>query len=348
MSMSFCDQCGNTVLKSDTQCSKCFADLAHMRAFHVQPSADGEATAYPSIGSKLSRSATSRPYLAHALGVIVFAVGAFFVLTALGTHRAQVPAWLFLAWVAWFLGLVPAAAGSLVVAIKGATAPRWLEWFNSWLGRKANLADASRSKFTRYITWPVLWVFGSINHRAIAVHNDVLRNGARAAANVFAVCLFLFMLYLATVIIITILILALVVLIIGAFIGPSGVKITLSQSRVREGWFGDKYIETRDTDGNLTAESRQREGWFGDKYVEHQDADGNVIGESRQREGFFGDRYTEHQDADGKVTGESRQREGLFGDKYVEHQDADGNITSESRQRDGWFGDKYVEHKKRK
>ncbi len=118
----------------------------------------------------------------------------------------------------------------------------------------------------------------------------------------------------------------------------------MGESREREGFFGDKYIEHHDDDGNKIGESREREGVFGDKYTEHRDANWNKTGESREREGVFGDKYSEHRDTNWNKTGESREREGFFGDKYTEHRDANSNKTGESREREGVFGNRYTEH----
>lgn len=118
----------------------------------------------------------------------------------------------------------------------------------------------------------------------------------------------------------------------------------MSKSKQKTGFFGDKYTEHTNDQGEKIGESRQRTGFFGGEYTEHTDKDGNKTGESRDRTGFFGSEYVEHTNKMGDKTGESNQRTGFFGDKYVEHTDKDGNKIGESRKKKGFFRDEYVEN----
>jgi len=68
----------------------------------------------------------------------------------------------------------------------------------------------------------------------------------------------------------------------------------MGKSIERKDFFGNKYTEDIDDDGNKIGESREREDFFGNKYIEHVNNHGDKIGESREREGFFGNKYTEH------------------------------------------------------
>ena len=193
--MGYCDQCGNSISVSDVTCSKCGSSLIEMKK---QLAKRDTASGTPNV--KLSEYAAKSPYLFQAIGVVAFSVFVCLILSYISSHRMEPSLWMLFAWAVWFVGLVPLTAGAIVVAIQGAKVPAWMEWFSEWMERRARLSDQSNSRFNRYVVRPIIWAFASLNARAVVLQDQVLRNGARAAANVFAVCLFLFLMYMLTVI----------------------------------------------------------------------------------------------------------------------------------------------------
>ncbi len=144
----------------------------------------------------------------------------------------------------------------------------------------------------------------------------------------------------------------LVVLLVVSVVCTAGLKMldlggsggNAGHSVQRTGWFGGKYTEHFDADGNKTGESEAKTGWFGGKYVEHTDTAGNKVGESEAKTGWFGGKYVEHSDSAGNKVGESEAKTGLLGDRYIEHTDTAGNKTGESHLETGIFGDERVVH----
>jgi hypothetical protein len=118
----------------------------------------------------------------------------------------------------------------------------------------------------------------------------------------------------------------------------------MSKSVEKSDWFGHKWTEHYDDDGNKVGESQERRDGFGHRWSEHTDSDGNKTGESHEKRDGFGHSWTEHTYSDGNKTGESQERRDGFDHRWTEHTDSDGNVTGESRERRDGFDHTWTEH----
>jgi len=114
-------------------------------------------------------------------------------------------------------------------------------------------------------------------------------------------------------------------------------------SEEKTDFWGDKYTDHYDQDGNKTGWSEEKTDFFGDKYTQHHDESGKG-GWSEERTDFFGDNYTQHHDASGKEAGWSEHRTDVFGDSYTRHHDVSGGKEDWSEPRTDFFGDRYTQH----
>jgi len=115
-------------------------------------------------------------------------------------------------------------------------------------------------------------------------------------------------------------------------------------SEEKTGFFGDKYIQHYDGDGNQAGWSKEETGLFGGKYTQDFDQSGSKSGWSEEQTGFFGGKYTQHHDQSGSKTGWSEGQTGFFGGKYKQHHDQSGEKTGWSEWQTGFFGGRYSKH----
>lgn len=257
------------------------------------------------------------------------------------------------------LALFPLLASGFIVFAEKESGVSLINRFNNWISVKHSREATSSRFWSKYVVRTVLSVLKKLAEWTERIQDPFWKAGVRILAWGYASIILVFiavmLAYMAIVIAITIAIIVLIIYVLFQM-GPqtsteSRESVYFSgkgTSHERESFFGDKYTEHRDTEGNVVGRSRQRESFFGDKYVEHEDVEGNIVGKSRLRESFLGDKYTEHEDSEGNVVGESRSQENLFGDRYSEHQDSEGKVVGESRQRETFLGEKYTENKSRK
>jgi hypothetical protein len=116
------------------------------------------------------------------------------------------------------------------------------------------------------------------------------------------------------------------------------------RSEERTDWFGDKYTQHYDKDGNKVGRSEERSDWFGDKYTQHYNKDGNKVGRSEERNDMLGDDYVQHYDEDGDKAGRSSDKTDWFGDHFEQHYNQSGEKVGHSDRRTDWFGDAYTQH----
>lgn len=120
------------------------------------------------------------------------------------------------------------------------------------------------------------------------------------------------------------------------------------KSEKKEGFWGNKYTQHYDEDGNKDGYSEEKEGFWGDKYTQHYDKDGEKTGYTEDKEGFWGDKYRDHRDMDGNRQGYSEKKEGFWGNKYTRHNDKDGNEIGRSEIKEDFWGNKYTEYNGKK
>lgn len=116
------------------------------------------------------------------------------------------------------------------------------------------------------------------------------------------------------------------------------------RSEEKTDFFGNKYTQHYDSDGNKSGWSEEKTDFFGDKYTQRYDQDYNKTGWSEEKADFSGDKYTQHHNEDYNKTGWSEEKTDFFGDGYTQHYDQDYNKTGWSEGKTSFFGDKYTQH----
>lgn len=256
--------------------------------------------------------------------------------------------------------VLPIFVVAYVVSSKKESSVSFVNRWTDWISAKHSNRKASSKVWAKYVARPWLTVLNKLSEWTQRIQDPFWKAGVRFALWSYACIALAFIAitiaYVVIIIAIAIAVIALIAHILSemggqktdepvknaSFFGGDG------SSRMKEGFWGDKYIETKDAEGNELGRSRERESFWGDRYIEHEDSEGNIVGRSSQKESFWGDKYTEHQDPDGNAVGKSQGRESFWGEKYVEHQNSDGESVGESRQREDFWGEKYTEHKSRK
>lgn len=330
--MDRCNQCGNSISDSDVTCSKCGASMIEMKKQLAKHD-----TASGTPNPKLSEYAAQSPYLFQAIGVVAFTVLACLILSYISSHRTGSSFWMLFAWAVWFVALVPLTAGAIVVAMKGAKAPRLVEWSSEWIESRAQLSNQSNSRFNQYVVRPTFWAFASLNARAVVLEDQVLRNGAKVAANVFAVCLFLFLAYMLTVIALGVIMFVAILWLSWAIIShhsggnvPS-VKTMLSPFRGSTTYSGTNVFNEQVT-GRTDPEGNMYKGtnFFNEEKVGRIDPAGNLY----QGTNFLNEQKIGRIDKDGIVYSGSN----MFNEERVGRIDEDGNILEGA----SWFSEKEI------
>jgi hypothetical protein len=118
-------------------------------------------------------------------------------------------------------------------------------------------------------------------------------------------------------------------------------------SEEKEGFFGDKYTQHYNSDGDKIGWSEEKEGFFGGTYTQHYDGDSyDKSSWSEEKEGFLGGTYTQNYEGDSyDKSSWSEEKEGFFGGTYSQHYEGDGYDKSGwSEEREGFFGGSYTQH----
>lgn len=102
-------------------------------------------------------------------------------------------------------------------------------------------------------------------------------------------------------------------------------------SEEKEDFWGNKYDQHHDEDGNKTGWSEEKETFFGDKYNQDYNENSEKIGWSEEKESFLGDKYDQQYDEEGEKNGWSERKEGFLGNRYTQyHSDSAGDASSQS------------------
>lgn len=116
------------------------------------------------------------------------------------------------------------------------------------------------------------------------------------------------------------------------------------RSEEKEDFWGNKYTQHYDADGNKCGRSEEETDFWGNNYTQHRDEDNNKSGRSEEKEDIWGNKYTQNYDEEGNKSGLSEEKTSLFGSEYTQHHDQDNNKHGWSEEKTSLFGNKYTQH----
>jgi hypothetical protein len=116
------------------------------------------------------------------------------------------------------------------------------------------------------------------------------------------------------------------------------------RSEEKEDFWGNKYTQNYDKDGNKTGWSEQKEGFWGNQYTQNYDEDNNKTGRAEDKEDFWGHKYEQQYNEDNDKTGWNEDKESFWGNKYEQHYNEDDDKTGWSERKEGFWGNKYTQH----
>ena len=115
-------------------------------------------------------------------------------------------------------------------------------------------------------------------------------------------------------------------------------------SEEKEDFWGNKYTQNYDSDGNKTGWSEEKESFWGNTYTQNHDEDNNKTGYSEQKESFLGNNYQQDYDNKGDKTGWNEEKESFLGNEYTQNYNQQNEKTGWSEEREGFWGKKYTQH----
>ncbi|MCC7305946.1 MAG: hypothetical protein IT173_00125 [Acidobacteria bacterium] len=116
------------------------------------------------------------------------------------------------------------------------------------------------------------------------------------------------------------------------------------RSEKKTDFWGNKYTQYYDKDGNKSGRSEERTTLFGKKYNQHYDKDGKKSRWNEQKESFLGRKYTQHYDKDNKKTGWSEKKERIIGNDYRQYYNQDNQKTGHAEKRQDFWGNSYTQY----
>lgn len=78
-----------------------------------------------------------------------------------------------------------------------------------------------------------------------------------------------------------------------------------------------------------TGSSEKKETWYGEKYTQHYDPDGNKSGTSKVEKNWLGEERMQHYDSDGNKSGISREEKNWLGEKRIRHYGSENERPSD-------------------
>ena len=258
-----------------------------------------------------------------------------------------------------FFGL-PLMAGLVIALARPQPVIAWMDHALVACARRRDKATAKDTVPSRWFFRPLYSGLCLVATWTRGIRDPYLRCGVALALQIYLIYTSLVVAYIAIGVVIAIAMFIVMLWIMAKFLSgdwSSSSRTNLRERRVqrapvgtgrsevREGFWGNKYVQHFDENGRKIAQTHEKEGFWGNHYQETVSEDGGTIGRSEEREGFWGDKYTQHYDADGRKSGKSELREGFLGNPYAQHYDQDGNKVGRSEEREDFFGQKYVEHK---
>ena len=115
----------------------------------------------------------------------------------------------------------------------------------------------------------------------------------------------------------------------------------MSRSEIKTDFFGNKYTQHYNDNGDKIGTSVAKESFTGTKFIQHYDNDDNEIGSSEFKEDWLGNEYVQHFDNKSEKSGFSEKREDILGNEYVQHFDNKSEKTGYSEKKEDWLGNKY-------
>ncbi len=119
----------------------------------------------------------------------------------------------------------------------------------------------------------------------------------------------------------------------------------MASSETKTDFWGNKYTQYYDDNGNESGTSEIRKDFWGDTYRQYYDNSGNDTGTSKTEKNFWGDSYTQHYNSSGDKTGTSVKEKDFWGDTYTQHYNNSGDKTGTSQGKKDFWGNNYVETK---
>ena len=301
------------------KCATCGAAFSEMHANLGSETNEAAQPAAENVAAPLSSSRGS-PYQIHAIAVIAVAGLALFGLELIARRYSTAPIWLAACWIVFLLTLVPLASGSALILICGANTPKWMETFASWMDQRTAKANSSSGRFNEYVVSPTLMAYEALVGLSNKVSNSILRNGAKAATNVFAISLFFVLLWVAYVIVVLFVFFLIAGFLIEAFSNKDTDKNEGSETGSRErtiysgtNVFNEQITGRVDSDGNIYEGSTI----FNEKLVGRVDADGNRYEGSN----IFNENKIGRTDKDGNIF----KGTNIFNEQKIGRVDEDGN-----------------------
>ena len=115
-------------------------------------------------------------------------------------------------------------------------------------------------------------------------------------------------------------------------------------SEEKTDFWGNKYIQHYDSNGEPDGYTTYEKSFFGDTYEQHHKQDGTESSYTTYEKDFWGNSYEQHHDQSGEKTGYTTKEEGILGDKYDEHRDDSGKKTGYSEDKTSFLGAPYRQH----
>ncbi|HEX8353056.1 MAG TPA: SH3 domain-containing protein [Pyrinomonadaceae bacterium] len=116
------------------------------------------------------------------------------------------------------------------------------------------------------------------------------------------------------------------------------------RSEEKEDFWGNKYTQHYDGDGNETGWSEQKEDFWGKKYTQTYDEDNKKAGWAEDKEDFWGNRYEQQYNEENDETGWSENKEAFWGNRYEQHYSEDNDKAGWSERKEGFWGNRYTQH----
>jgi len=191
--------------------------------------------------------------------------------------------------------MIPAASGAIIAAINSNQINDTTERAEAWIRTRQQRTSASSGWFSRYIFNPLLWVIVKFCEWTDGFTHRGLKGGARVAATLYLIAVWLMVLYAAIFIAVALVIVAVVIYIAAKILSSSTDDSARSYTRGRTtdsskedavdypglkgkniyagtNWFNEELKGRVDDEGNLYKGTN----WFNEEKIGRIDGDGNI------------------------------------------------------------------------